>query len=148
MTLEVSRGDAPAAAPAAQPLLRAHKAHWLFGQMGWRAAGVHAAAAATLPWHAGDAATWHELWALQSAVAERLQQQQRAWLDGCTALLQDYAQLGQANTVAKVVDQEFDVAARFNALVKDQLTDVIELVENAQVNWGYWLSRKQAAAGD
>jgi hypothetical protein len=103
---------------------------------------VQLAAATTLPWHAGDAATWQELWALQTAVAGRLQAQQRAWVDGCTALWQDYAQLGRANTVAKVMDQEFGAAARFGALVKDQVAGFAELMENAQVNWAYWLSQK------
>jgi hypothetical protein len=132
------------AAPLQQPLVRAQKLQWLLQQMAWRGAGVQAAAAATLPWHAGDAATWQEWWALQTAVAERLQAQQQAWVDGCTALWQDYTQLGRANTVAKAMDQEFGIAARFGALVKDQVADFAELMENAQVNWAYWLSQKNS----
>lgn len=131
-----------------QPLLRAQHAQRLLAQLAWRGAGVHAAAAATLPWAATDLGTWHELWALQAAVAERLLQQQRDWAEGCLALLQDYAQLGRANTVAKVMDQEFDIAARFGALAKDQAAELVELLENAQVNWGWWIARRQARAGD
>jgi hypothetical protein len=132
------------AAPLHQPLVRAQKLQGLLQQMVWRGAGVHVAAAATLPWHAGDAAMWQELWSLQAAVAGRLQAQQQAWVDGCTALWQDYAQLGRANTVAKVMDQEFGAAARFGALVKDQVGGFAELMENAQVNWAYWLSQKSS----
>ena len=131
-------------APLHQPLLRAQKLYWLAQQVAWRGAGVQVAAAATLPWHAGDAATWQEWWALQSAVATRLQAQQQAWVDGCTALWQDYTRLGRVNTLAKAMDQEFGIAARFGALVKDQVADFAELMENAQVNWGYWLSRKSS----
>ena len=132
------------AAPLHQPLVRAQTLHGLLQQMAWRGAGVQVAAAVTLPWHAGDAATWQELWALQTAVAGRLQAQQQAWVDGCAALWQDYAQLGRANTVAKVMDQEFGAAARFGALVKDQVAGFAELMENAQVNWAYWLSQKSS----
>lgn len=132
------------AAPLHQPLLRAQKLQWLAQQMAWRGASVQATAAATLPWHAGDVATWQEWWALQSAVATRLQAQQQAWVDGCTALWQDYTQLGRVNTMAKAMDQEFGIAARFGALVKDQMADLAELVENAQVNWAYWLSQKSS----
>ena len=139
-----AKASARPAAPVVQPLLRAQKLQGLLQQMTWRGAGVQVAAAATLPWHAGDAATWQELWALQTAVAERLQAQQQAWVDGCTALWQDYTQLGRANTVAKVMDQEFGIAARFGALVKDQVADFAELMENAQVNWAYWLSQKSS----
>ena len=135
------------AAPLHQPLLRAQKLQWLAQQVAWRGAGVQVAAAATLPWQAGDVATWQEWWALQSAVATRLQAQQQAWVDGCTALWQDYTQLARANTVAKAMDQEFGIAARFGALVKDQVADFAELVENAQVNWAYWLSRKNSVHG-
>lgn len=132
------------AAPLHQPLVRAQKLQGLLQQVAWRGAGVQLAAAATLPWHAGDAAMWQELWALQTAVAGRLQAQQQAWVDGCTALWQDYSQLGRANTVAKVMDQEFGTAARFGALVKDQVAGFAELMENAQVNWAYWLSQKSS----
>jgi hypothetical protein len=136
-----------AGAPLVQPLARAQKLHWLLQQVAWRGAGVQVAAAATLPWHAGDVATWQEWWALQNAVATRLQAQQQAWVDGCTALWGDYTQLGRANTVAKAMDQEYGIAARFGALVKDQMADFAELVENAQVNWAYWLSRKNSVHG-
>ena len=143
-TAEDARTARRPAAPLHQPLLRAQKLHWLAQQMAWRGASVQATAAATLPWHAGDVATWQEWWALQSAVATRLQAQQQAWVDGCTALWQDYSQLGRVNTVAKAMDQEFGIAARFGALVKDQMADFAELVENAQVNWAYWLSQKSS----
>jgi hypothetical protein len=134
------------AAPLHQPLVRAHKLQSLLQQVACRGAAVQLTAAATLPWQAGNARMWQELWALQSAVAERLQAQQQAWVDGCTALWQDYAQLGRANTVAKVMDQEFGAAARFGTLVKDQAAGFAELVENAQVNWAYWLSQKSSGS--
>ena len=146
-TAHDARSTPRPAAPLHQPLLRAQKLQWLLQQMAWRGAGVQAAAAATLPWHAGDAGIWQEWWALQSAVMERVQAQQQAWVDGCTALWQDYTQLGRANTVAKAMDQEFGIAARFGALVKDQAADFAELMENAQVNWAYWLSLKNSGHG-
>lgn len=136
-------GGSLAAAPL-QAWVRAQKMQWLLQQTAWRGAGVQVAAATTLPWHAGDVETWQDWWALQSAVATRLQAQQQAWVDGCTALWQDYTQLGRANTVAKAMDQEFGIAARFGALVKDQVAGFAELVENAQVNWAYWLSLKNS----
>jgi hypothetical protein len=146
-TAHDARSTSRPAAPLHQPLLRAQKLQWLLQQMAWRGAGVQAAAAATLPWHAGDVGTWQEWWALQSAVIERMQAQQQAWVDGCTALWQDYTQLGRVNTVAKAMDQEFGIAARFGALVKDQVADFAELMENAQVNWAYWLSLKNSGHG-
>jgi hypothetical protein len=117
----------------------------LLGQVAARSMGTQVALACTLPWHM-DAKTWQELQAMQAAVWQRLEQQQAEWVKGCKLLMQDYAQLKQANTLSKVVDQEYDFVSQFGALMSSQASALAGLVENIQVDLGYWVSQKTGQA--
>jgi phenylalanine-4-hydroxylase len=130
--------------PAAQstaPVQRVQKLHLLLGQMATRSFGNEVASAAVLPLRT-DAQTWHELLAIQQAVWQRLQAQQTDWLQGCSQLAREYSQLRQANTVSKFMEQEYNVAAQFGALLSNQATALIGLLENIQVDYSYWISQK------
>ena len=67
-----------------------------------------------------------------------------SWVDGCTGLVKEYGQLRQANTASKFMEQEYNVAARFSALLASQATGLIGPLENIQVDFSYWISQKQA----
>lgn len=143
----VSATPAPAApiSPVHAPLVHAQKLNMLLGQVAARSMGTQVALACTLPWHM-DAKTWQELQAMQAAVWQRLEQQQAEWVKGCKLLMQDYAQLKQANTLSKVVDQEYDFVSQFGALMSSQASALAGLVENIQVDLGYWVSQKTGQA--
>jgi hypothetical protein len=86
--------------------------------------------------------TWEELLQMQSAILQRLEQQQRAWLEGCAILMQDYAQIKQANTLSKLVEKQCNLVTQWNQLLGDQATNLMGLQENIQVDYGYWASQK------
>ena len=94
-----------------------------------------------------DANTWKELLAMQAAVLQRLQDQQKSWVEGINGLTQDYAQIKQANTMSKYAEQQFNLIAQFGQLVSAQATALMGLQENIQVDYGYWAAQKQQGTG-
>ncbi|AOY01183.1 hypothetical protein [Jeongeupia sp. USM3] len=102
-------------------------------------------AAATLPALANPE-TWFEAWALQQAVWQRLQKQGEQWWSGLTAIHHESGELRRANTMSKFFEQEYNLYAQFGELVGNQFTSLFELMDNIQVDYGYWLAQKQAGA--
>lgn len=92
-----------------------------------------------------DPAVWSESMHLAAAVAQRLHLQGLNWRKGCTILLNDYAQLRQANTMSKLVEKQCNLTLQFGQLLTSQATDFLSLLENIDVDYGYWASRKQSA---
>ena len=92
--------------------------------------------------HFFEPETWEELLQMQNAILQRLEQQQRAWLEGCAILMQDYAQIRQANTLSKLVEKQCNLVTQWNQLLGDQATNLMGLQENIQVDYGYWASQK------
>jgi len=127
--------------PPPSPLARMQKAVLMGTQLAARGIANEAATAAVLPWRM-DTDTWRELAAMQQAVWGRLQQQNQAWVRGCTALVQEQQQLKQANTLSKFVEQEYNLLAQTGALVASQCAAFVGLMENVQVDYAYWVSQK------
>ncbi|MES2943558.1 MAG: hypothetical protein V4772_11885 [Pseudomonadota bacterium] len=94
-----------------------------------------------------DADTWKELLAMQAAIVQRLQDQQKSWVEGINGLAHDYAQIKQANTMSKYAEQQFNLIAQFGQLVSAQATALMGLQENIQVDYGYWAAQKQQGTG-
>lgn len=86
--------------------------------------------------------TWDELLQLQSAVMQRVQQQNWAWLKGCAILMQDYAQIKQANTMSKLVEKQCNLMTQWGQLLGNQVTNLMGLQENIEVDYAYWASQK------
>ncbi|WP_085317049.1 hypothetical protein [Derxia lacustris] len=128
------------------PARRAYKFAQMLGQVGARSFQNGVMSASVLPFHA-DRGTWAELLQMQTAIAGRLQDQQRLWLEGCSALAAEYEQLQQAKTLSKFVLQEYNVFSQFGALVAAQAASYAELIENVQVNYAYWAEQRLSAAG-
>ncbi|WP_432722657.1 hypothetical protein R0381_001547 [Jeongeupia wiesaeckerbachi] len=99
-------------------------------------------AAAALPAYANPE-TLFEAWALQQAVWQRLQKQGEQWRDGLAAIYAERNQLRRANTMSKFFEQEYNLYAQFGELVSDQFTSLLELIDNIQVDYGYWIAQKQ-----
>jgi hypothetical protein len=130
------------AALSPAPMMRAQKLHLMLAQFAARGMGQGAATAAVLPLQL-DAGGWQELLAMQQSVLQRFQQQQQDWLDGFAALAQEYGQSRQANTLSKYVEQEYNLVAQFGALVSNQAASMAGLLENIQVDYGYWMAQRQ-----
>ncbi len=124
------------------PLARASKLQLLLGQFAMRGVGHGAATAAVLPL-SFDSDTWQQLMAMQQAVAQRLAQQQKGWLEGLAALAHERSRIKEANTLSKYVEQEYNLVAQFGALVADQISQYAGLLENTQVDYGYWMAQQR-----
>jgi hypothetical protein len=92
-----------------------------------------------------DPTVWSESMHLAAAVAQRLHLQGLNWRKGCTILLDDYAQLRQANTMSKLVEKQCNLTLQFGQLLSSQATNFLSLLENIDVDYGYWASQKQCA---
>lgn len=103
--------------------------------------------AALLPF-ATQPQTWQELFQLQQAVLQQMEQLHQGWTSGWTSWLGEFAQLKRVNTMSKLVEQEFNLAAQFVLLLQGQATDWTSLQENVEVNYGYWLSEKLSSQPD
>lgn len=130
-----------ASALSAKPVARASKLQLLLSQFALRGLAHGTSTAAVLPLHF-DPETWRELMALQQAVAQRCLQQQKGWLEGFAAWIHEHSQLREANTLSKYVEQEYNLVAQFGALVADQMSQYAGLLENTQVDYGYWMAQR------
>lgn len=86
--------------------------------------------------------TWVELQQLHQAVMQRLQQQNQSWLEGCAALVKEYAQIKNANTMSKLIEQQCNLVGQWGQLLGTQATNLMGLQENIEVDYGYWVSEK------
>lgn len=92
-----------------------------------------------------DPEVWSESMQLQAAILRRLQAQGQNWRTGCTVLLQDYGQLRQANTMSKLLEKQCNLSSQFAQLLGNQATNFVALLENIDVDYGYWASQKTSA---
>ncbi|CAG2158674.1 hypothetical protein [Cupriavidus numazuensis] len=119
----------------------------LMGEWAMRTGGT-ATKALTLAPFSFDPQVMTELVQLQSAIAQRLQAQQQVWVQQWSGWLQERGQVRRANTVSKLVEQEFDLLARFVLLLSDQMLDLVTLQENVEVNGSYWVQQVLEAKVD
>jgi hypothetical protein len=130
--------------PVHAPAVHAYRLQYLLNQLALRGLGNQMTMACVLPMRT-DFQTWEELFAIQAAVWQRLQQQHADWVAGCNAMVQEYSQLKRANTLSKFVEQEYNVFAQMGALMSAQAASFSGLLENLQVDMGYWVAQKRAA---
>lgn len=90
-----------------------------------------------------DASLLTESLAIQAAVMKRLATQQAEWLAGLQAIAAEAASVKKVNTLSKLMDQESDLYARFNALLASQATATMELIESVQISVGYLVAQKE-----
>jgi len=131
------------ALPPITPLV--HKTANVMGNWAARATGTGFATAALLPWRIDPQSwpqIWQELWQMQQAVWRRQSQLQDKWMQGWTAWTNVFTRARGANTMTKLVEQEFDLVAQWHELVSGQATDVVSLLENLEVNYAFWVNEK------
>lgn len=89
-----------------------------------------------------DPVVWGEWTQLQAAIMQRLYVQHQNWHKGCAILIDDYGQLRQANTMSKLVEKQSNLMSQSAELLASQATDFVALLENIDVDYGYWASQK------
>ncbi len=85
---------------------------------------------------------WSEWTQLQAAITQRLYDQNQDWHKGCAILVEDYGQLKQANTMSKLMEKQGNLVSQSAALLTSQTTNFVALLENIDVDFGYWMSQK------
>jgi len=142
--LAVIEVERTAPAMHAATLQHAIKVPMLLG--GWAArAGTSSIDTAKLFAFGMNLQTWGELIEMQQAVVQRLMQQQQALLQGMAAWNRERAEIKAANTVTKVVEQEFNLIGQIGVLLSDQMTNLMALQENIEVSYAFWLNQKLGA---
>jgi hypothetical protein len=89
-----------------------------------------------------DLYSWSGLIAMQQATIDRLMQQQLNGWNGFMQLMQERKQLKQANTLSKWFEQEYNWFANISALMASQTTNLVNLMENIQFDYGYWMAQR------
>ncbi|KMO27479.1 hypothetical protein VQ02_33195, partial [Methylobacterium variabile] len=92
-----------------------------------------------------DPDTLSELFAMQTAFMNRLWQMDQDWRTGLLQLYQEWMSLREANTLSKVIEQDYNLGAQFGDLVMNYVTSAATLVESTNVGYAYWLSKKIGA---
>ena len=92
--------------------------------------------------HFWDPTVWSEIMQLQTAIWQRLQKQHQDWQKGCNILAADYAQIKQANTMSKLLEKQCNLMSQSALLLTSQGTNFVALLENIDVDYGYWASQK------
>jgi hypothetical protein len=137
--------DAPPAADAPLHALR------LFRDLGLRRAAV--AVATTELFARPDAQLWaspqtiDELWQMQAAVRHRFLALQQTWAEGWFKWARYAADLGGANTVSKFAERQYNIAAQAVQLTGAQTEGLLGLIENVEIGYLYWISRKVEQRG-
>ncbi|KMO29127.1 hypothetical protein VQ03_29510 [Methylobacterium tarhaniae] len=87
-----------------------------------------------------------ELCEMQGAFAKQLWKIDQDWRAGLMRIYEGSLSLRRANTVSKVVEQDFNLIGQYGDLVTNCMTSVATLVENTNVGYSYWLAKKIEAA--
>jgi hypothetical protein len=94
---------------------------------------------------AGKPEVWNELLALQQAVLEQAQEIQSGWVAGWSAWFQSFGEVRRANTMSKLLEQEFNMLGQAFKLLQGQTTDLVNFQDNVEVNYAYWVSQQLRA---
>lgn len=79
---------------------------------------------------------------MQRAILARLQAQQAELGAGLAAVGQTASGVRKADTLSKLMEQEYNVAAQLGALLNGQLTAMVGLMESMQIGYGYLIASK------
>jgi hypothetical protein len=90
----------------------------------------------------GDPEIWSESLQIQAAIMQRLREQQDDLLKGCAILIDDYSQIRRANTLSKLVEKQCNLFTQWSELLTVQSTNFMALLENIEVDYGYWASQR------
>lgn len=88
-----------------------------------------------------DVSAYYDLFAFQQAFLQRLSDLQTQWLEGLKGIAEEAGEIRRVNTTSKLIAQEYNLYAQFSALVMGQVSAVAELVENAQIDFGYLVAQ-------
>lgn len=106
----------------------------------WAKQGHHSLNSAVL--FAQQPQVWQEIAQIQQAVWQQTFKLQQNWMNDWNTWIGEFNQMKKANTMSKMLEQEFNVLGLFMQLIQNQTTDWVSLLERIEINYGYWLNEK------
>ena len=83
-----------------------------------------------------------DLFEMAAAIGQQWQGLQAQWAADAAELGEEMAQLRRADTVSKYADQEVNLMQQTLALLASHGAATLQLMENAQNNFGWWLAQR------
>jgi hypothetical protein len=83
-----------------------------------------------------------EFVALQVAVLQRFETMTQGWSKAWHEWFAYATEFKGANTVSKIAEKETNIAGQLTAMIGSQITDLVTLQENVEVNYAYWIQQK------
>ncbi|MGX7703401.1 hypothetical protein [Methylobacterium sp. Gmos1] len=130
-----------AATPVAAPLRHTV----LVGELATRST-ANAVGTAQLLSESPDSDTIGELYEMHGAFVKQLCKIDQDWRAGLLRVYEGSLQLRKANTLSKVIEQEYNLIGQYGDLATNYMTSVTTLIDNTTVGYSYWLSKKIQAA--
>lgn len=89
-----------------------------------------------------DSDTIGEIYAMQAAFIRQLWTIEQEWRAGWLQICQGAVSLRKANTLSKVVEQDYNLVGQAGDLMINAVTSTASLIESATVGYSYWLTNK------
>ncbi len=83
-----------------------------------------------------------ELLHMSQAACQRLFALQKGWAQSWTEWFRYADQVKGANTMSKLVEREMNTLAQMGQILGNQMTDLVGLQENVEVDYFYWVNKK------
>jgi hypothetical protein len=144
MTDAVTPNQPDSAPPPVAHLMRASEVQYARVSRGY---GIAAATAELVASRAAsgrfDADTLRELMQLQMALCRRTASMADSWIKEWSAWWDYAGQTKGINTASKLAERQTNIIAQMMLLMGSQVTDLVGLQENTEVNFAYWISQKR-----
>ena len=83
-----------------------------------------------------------EILQMQGAAQQRLLLLQGDWSRDWIEWTRNCVQMNGANTMSKLLEQEFNLADRPGELLRSQTIDLVKFLDSFAVNYAYWIAEK------
>ncbi|MCB1908531.1 MAG: hypothetical protein KDH15_14270 [Rhodocyclaceae bacterium] len=135
-------GNAALPHPALLPMKHASTFHELIGRAAQRQFEVQRALVTAMLSPRPDYSLVAETIKMQQAAMTRLATVQTESIRKFAELTASAASIDKANTLSKLMDQEYDLVSGFGAILAEQITAMVELMESLQIGYGYLVARR------
>ncbi len=89
-----------------------------------------------------DAKSMGELLEMRRAIEQRCLNLQKSWFDSWRQWALYSAGVTNANTLSKLSEREINISLQAGQIVQQQVTGVLTLLENIEIEYAYWLQNK------
>ncbi|MCB1894647.1 MAG: hypothetical protein H6945_16950 [Zoogloeaceae bacterium] len=128
--------------PAWLPMQHASAFHELLGRAAQRQFQIQQATLTAMLSPRPDFSLIAETIQMQQAALARIATVQTESIRKIAELTAGATGIRKANTLSKLVDQEYDLVSGFGAILAEQTTAMVELLESLQIGYGYLVAQR------